>query len=62
VQREFYKFFRVANKSIIEVITLLLTNKLWRARLQVVGIITFADALQFSLSGPLGRASGISVD
>lgn len=62
LQKEFYKFFRNSNKALIEIITLLLTNKLWRSRLQLIGIITYKDAIQFSLSGPLGRASGLALD
>lgn len=62
LRENFYKFFCGAIKTIIEINTLLLTNKLWKFRLQAIGVLSLFNALQYGITGPLGRASGVLLD
>lgn len=58
----FYKFFCHAIKTIVEINSLLLTNKLWKFRLQLIGTLSLFHAVQYGITGPLGRASGVLID
>lgn len=57
--REFCKTFP---KTIQEVDSILSNNGIWCGRTQGVGIFTAKQALDYSLSGPLLRASGVAYD
>ncbi len=57
--REFCKTFP---KTIQEVDSILSNNGIWCGRTQGVGIFTAEQALDYSLSGPLLRASGVAYD
>jgi NADH-quinone oxidoreductase subunit D len=45
-----------------EVDALLTRNAIWCGRTQGVGVISAADAIDYSLSGPMLRASGVAYD
>jgi NADH-quinone oxidoreductase subunit D len=57
--REFCKTFP---KSLQEVDTLFTRNAIWCGRTQGVGVISGEDAINYSLSGPMLRASGVAYD
>lgn len=49
-------------QKIDEYETLLTTNRIWLERTVGVGVLTAQDAIQFSVTGPLLRASGVQFD
>ena len=49
-------------KKIKDIETLLNENRIWRHRTQGVGLISAADAMDFGLTGPALRASGVAWD
>ena len=55
-------FLKAFPKVLDEVDTMLTRNGIWLGRTQDVGVISAADAIDYSLSGPLLRASGVPVD
>jgi len=55
----FIKNFKI---RIDEIYNILLNNRIWKARLSEVGKINKFDAINYSLSGPMLRASGINWD
>jgi NADH-quinone oxidoreductase subunit D len=55
-------FLKGFPKVLDEVDTLLTTNSIWLGRTQGVGTISAEDAVNFGLSGPNLRASGVSYD
>ena len=57
--REFCGSFRT---TLDEVDTMFTRNAIWCGRTQGVGIISHDDAINFSLSGPMLRASGVDYD
>ncbi len=57
--REFVQTFP---KTLREVDTMFTRNAIWIGRTQGVGVISAADAVNWSLSGPMLRASGVAYD
>jgi NADH-quinone oxidoreductase subunit D len=55
-------FLKAFPKVLDEVDTMLTRNGIWLGRTQDVGVISAEDAINYSLSGPLLRASGVPVD
>jgi NADH-quinone oxidoreductase subunit D len=55
-------WMRLFPKTLDEVETLLTNNAIWIGRTQDVGVISAEDAVNFGLSGPNLRASGVSYD
>ena len=55
----FIKSFKV---RIDEIYDVLLNNRIWKARLSEIGKINKFDAINYSLSGPMLRASGVNWD
>jgi len=51
-----------SEKEIGEVDKLLTRNRIWVDRTRDVGILTKEDAVTYSITGPMGRASGINYD
>ncbi len=51
-----------AEKEITEVDKLLTRNRIWVDRTRDIGILAREDALTYSITGPLARASGINYD
>ena len=49
-------------KTLDEVDTMFTRNAIWCGRTQDVGIMSKADAINYSLSGPMLRASGVAYD
>ena len=49
-------------KTLDEVDRMLLRNGIWLGRTQDVGVMTAAEAIAYSLSGPMLRASGVAFD
>jgi NADH-quinone oxidoreductase subunit D len=49
-------------KTLDEVDRMLLRNGIWLGRTQDVGVMTAAEAINYSLSGPMLRASGVPFD
>ena len=56
------KFINELPKTLDEVETLLTNNQIWIGRNQNVGIISAADAMNYGLTGPNLRASGLAYD
>jgi NADH-quinone oxidoreductase subunit D len=56
------KFINELPKTLDEVETLLTNNQIWIGRNQNVGIISAADAMNYGLTGPNLRASGLPYD
>lgn len=57
--REFCKTFP---NTLDEVDVMLTRNAIWCARLQGIGVMSAEDAINYSLSGPMLRASGVPYD
>ena len=49
-------------KIIIEIFTVLATNKIWKTRLVGVGLVSSKDATMFGASGVVARSAGIKKD
>ncbi len=56
------EFLRDFPRTLREVDTMFSRNGIWVGRTQGVGVISAADAINFSLSGPMLRASGVAYD
>ncbi len=56
------KFLKGLPKSIDDVEKLLSANRIWVDRTKDVGILTKAECLDFGLTGPVARASGVDFD
>lgn len=57
-----YKFIEAFDGNIQEYNTLLETNRIWLARTKNIAVITAEDAINFGLSGPTLRGSGVPYD
>ncbi len=57
-----YKFLETFPEKIDEYNTLLETNRIWVARTKGVAFISAKDAINFGLTGPVLRASGVNYD
>ncbi len=57
-----YKFLETFPEKVDEYNTLLETNRIWVARTKNVAVISAKDAVNFGLTGPVLRASGVSYD
>src|SRR5213079_2308478 len=55
-------FTRTFPKTLTEVDTMFTRNAIWIGRTQGVGVLTAAEATNYSLSGPMLRASGVDYD
>ena len=55
-------FFRTFPKTLDEVDTMFTRNAIWIGRTQGVGALTADEAINYSLSGPMLRASGVDYD
>ena len=56
------KFLKMLPSRVDEYEALLTGNRIWQARLKNVGRISLADAIAYSLSGPMLRAAGLAYD
>jgi len=56
------EFTRSFPKTLREVDTMFTRNAIWCGRTQDVGVISADDAINYSLSGPMLRASGVAYD
>jgi NADH:ubiquinone oxidoreductase subunit D len=57
--REFCRIFR---RKVEEYEKLLTNNRVWKARTRGVGVLTAQDALEWGITGPMIRGSGIPYD
>ena len=57
-----YKFLATFPEKIAEYNTLLESNRIWLARTKGVAVISAADAINFGLTGPVLRGSGVNYD
>ena len=57
--KEFITYFR---KKLPEYDQLLTGNVIFRERTEGIGILSREDAIQYGVTGPVGRASGFSCD
>lgn len=55
-------FTRTFPKTLAEIDRVLTRNAVWAGRTQGVGTLTAAEAINYSLSGPMLRASGVAYD
>ncbi|MEO8227651.1 MAG: NADH dehydrogenase (quinone) subunit D [Gemmatimonadota bacterium] len=55
-------FCRTFPKTLREVDTMFTRNAIWIGRTQNVGVLTAEEAINYSLSGPMLRASGVDYD
>jgi NADH-quinone oxidoreductase subunit D len=56
------EFTRTFPKTLREVDTMFTRNAIWIGRTQDVGVLTREEAINYSLSGPMLRASGVDYD
>jgi NADH-quinone oxidoreductase subunit D len=56
------EFTRAFPKTLAEVDRVLTRNAVWAGRIQGIGVLTAAEAINYSLSGPMLRASGVPYD
>jgi NADH dehydrogenase (ubiquinone) Fe-S protein 2 len=59
---DIYFFIQNFNDRLAEFHTVLTTNRIWKERLVNIGVVSAKDALSYSFSGPLLRASGVAWD
>lgn len=57
-----YKFIEIFPSRIDEYDTLIKNNRIWLGRTKGVGVISAEDAINFGLSGPTLRGSGVNYD
>ncbi|MBI3804781.1 MAG: NADH dehydrogenase (quinone) subunit D [Nitrospirae bacterium] len=57
-----YKFLETFPEKVIEYNALLETNRIWIARTKGIALISAEDAINFSLTGPPLRGSGVNYD
>ena len=55
-------FLRTFPKTLREIDTMFTRNSIWIGRTQDVGVLTREEAINYSLSGPMLRASGVDYD
>ena len=55
-------FTRTFPKTLAEIDRVLTRNAIWAGRTQGIGVMSAADAINYSLSGPMLRASGVDWD
>ena len=55
-------FLRTFPKTLREIDTMFTRNSIWIGRTQDVGVLTRDEAINYSLSGPMLRASGVDYD
>lgn len=55
-------FVKDCFKSLIEIYSVLSTNKMWKLRLVNIGILTYLNALKSGATGVIARASGLKKD
>ena len=55
-------FVRDCFKSLIEIYSVLCSNKMWKLRLINIGILTYLNALKSGATGVIARSSGIKKD
>jgi len=56
------EFLRTFPKTLREIDTIFTRNSIWIGRTQDVGVLTREEAINYSLSGPMLRASGVDYD
>ena len=56
------EFTRTFPKTLAEIDRVLTRNAIWAGRTQGIGVMTAAEAINYSLSGPMLRASGVPWD
>jgi NADH-quinone oxidoreductase subunit D len=56
------EFTRTFPKTLAEIDRVLTRNAIWAGRTQGIGVMTAAEAINYSLSGPMLRASGVDWD
>jgi NADH-quinone oxidoreductase subunit D len=56
------RFCETFPKTLVEVDTMFTRNAIWCGRTQNVGVLSGEDAINYSLSGPMLRASGVDYD
>ena len=56
------EFTRTFPKTLHEIDRVLTRNAVWAGRTQGIGVLTAAEAVNYSLSGPMLRASGVPYD
>jgi NADH-quinone oxidoreductase subunit D len=61
-EAELRHFLRTFPKTLREVDTMFTRNSIWIGRTQDVGVLTREEAINYSLSGPMLRASGVDYD
>jgi NADH dehydrogenase I D subunit len=59
---DLYKFLENFSEKLDEYNTLLETNRIWLARTKNIAVISAEDAINFGLSGPTLRGSGVDYD
>nr|WP_238339646.1 NADH dehydrogenase (quinone) subunit D [Candidatus Manganitrophus noduliformans] len=57
-----YKFLETFPEKVVEYNTLLETNRIWIARTKNIAVISAEDAINFGLTGPVLRGSGVNYD
>jgi NADH-quinone oxidoreductase subunit C/D len=62
VTSKLYRFLETFPEKIDEYNTLLETNRIWLARTKNVAVISAEDAINFGLTGPVLRGSGVGYD
>jgi len=55
-------FIKIFPSKIAEYEALLTNNRIWKKRTQGIGIISGEDAINYGLSGPIARGSGVKFD
>ncbi|MDP8225922.1 MAG: NADH dehydrogenase (quinone) subunit D [Candidatus Lernaella stagnicola] len=57
-----HEFCRIFLKKVDEYEQLLTNNRIWRLRTEGIGVLTREDVLEWGVSGPMARGSGIAYD
>jgi NADH dehydrogenase I D subunit len=60
--QELRSWIRKTKKTVEEMDRLLTANKIWRKRTENVGVLSRQDCLDYSITGPAARASGLDID
>jgi len=55
-------FARDCFKSLTEMFSVLVTNKIWKSRLVSIGSLNYKDAISYGITGPIARSVGIKKD
>jgi NADH dehydrogenase I D subunit len=59
---DLYRFIETFPEKVVEYDTLLETNRIWLARTRDIAVISAEEAVNFGLSGPTLRGSGVDYD